>query len=503
MSFSKFFYSQILFLLIKNISSVGVNVHVIHYPPYTNCDQDEISNTPMGQEVELIRSAATSESLTEGTDYDFTCHGADRTTLVDKIRKTLFETIMVNQTDPFIVVGGIPLTENYVRNYEFSYMTYESTLIGIYMPDAANQMFYFESGFQAVYYMIIISIVGIGTFITIYEYFQTVEEKDGKARESIVDEWFKNTWLSYLLMFNFNHKLYFKLPSRILAIFSKVCAMFVFALYIGFIFKKMHKTFVYDSDLSQQLGKRAQYESIYSPWMYNLDYNIVSDSPYNIQENISKKAGWSMVLNEFWFLRRNSSDVCGWHYALREFGGVQYALWTTSAYSSNAVFTKIDTGIQAIRANTTFMRNQEDTYFPLNYTCTLFPDYRILKSLVVGKRVIQGNEYFLGEYLLILCVALAAGIMGVFMNKAKSYYEKRKKIQKTKKFLNSAESVILRKTEVFFDKHREESLQIVLYLENNLMESFHLKTKIDKMITKILSRNDKLAKSLNARGVKY
>jgi len=133
--------------------------------------------------------------------------------------------------------------------------------------------------------------------------------------------------------------------------------MFVFALYIGFIFKKMHKTFVYDSDLSQQLGKRAQYESIYSPWMYNLDYNIVSDSPYNIQENISKKAGWSMVLNEFWFLRRNSSDVCGWHYALREFGGVQYALWTTSAYSSNAVFTKIDTGIQAIRANTTFMRN--------------------------------------------------------------------------------------------------------------------------------------------------
>ena len=89
------------------------------------------------------------------------------------------------------------------------------------------------------------------------------------------------------------------------------------------------------------------------------------------------------------------------------------------------------------------------------------------------------------------------------MNKAKSYYEKRKKIQKTKKFLNSAESVILRKTEVFFDKHREESLQIVLYLENNLMESFHLKTKIDKMITKILSRNDKLAKSLNARGVKY
>jgi len=78
---------------------------------------------------------------------------------------------MVNQTDPFIVVGGIPLTENYVRNYEFSYMTYESTLIGIYMPDAANQMFYFESGFQAVYYMIIISIVGIGTFITIYEYF--------------------------------------------------------------------------------------------------------------------------------------------------------------------------------------------------------------------------------------------------------------------------------------------------------------------------------------------
>jgi len=39
------------------------------------------------------------------------------------------------------------------------------------MPDAANQMFYFESGFQAVYYMIIISIVGIGTFITIYTMF--------------------------------------------------------------------------------------------------------------------------------------------------------------------------------------------------------------------------------------------------------------------------------------------------------------------------------------------
>ena len=458
----------------------------------------------MGLEVELIRSAATSQSLTEGTDYEFTCHGKEKSTLSDKYRKNLFETIMGNQSSAFFIVGGIPLTEDFIRNYEYSYVTYESTLIGIYKPQGDKKMFYFEVGFESVYLMLITGIIGVGTFISIYEYYQTPVDPDGSVqRESIVDEWFRNTWISYLLFFNFNHKLYFKLPSRIQAIFAKICALFVFAQYIGWIFKKMHRTFVTDRDLSQQLGKRGSYEDIFAPWTYNMDFNLISESPYTLQETISTAGGWSLLLNEFWFLRRNSSDVCSWKYSEREFGNLQFALWTTSTYSSNDVFTKIDTGIQAIRANTTFMRNLEETYFPLNYTCTLFPDYRSLKSLIISKKVIQGNEYFLGEYLQILMVAFFAAIMGVFLHKAKSYYEKRRKIQKTKKFLNSAESVILRKTEVFFDKHREESLQIVLYLENNLMDSFHLKTKIDKMITNILSRNDKLAKNLNARGVKY
>ena len=150
----------------------------------------------------------------------------------------------------------------------------------------------------------------------------------------------------------------------------------------------MHRTFVTDRDLSQQLGKRGSYEDIFAPWTYNMDFNLISESPYTLQETISTAGGWSLLLNEFWFLRRNSSDVCSWKYSEREFGNLQFALWTTSTYSSNDVFTKIDTGIQAIRANTTFMRNLEETYFPLNYTCTLFPDYRSLKSLIISKKVI-------------------------------------------------------------------------------------------------------------------
>jgi hypothetical protein len=163
----------------------------------------------------------------------------------------------------------------------------------------------------------------------------------------------------------------------------------------------------------------------------------------------------------------------------------------------------LDDGIKTRRKNFTFMRNLEETYFPMNYTCTLFPDSRIIRSLIKPKQVTLGNEFFIGEYLLIICVAVVAAIMGVFLNKAKNYYEKRKKIIKTKKFLNSAESVILRKTEIFFDKHREESLMIVRYLEDNLKTSFDLKTKIDKLISTIVCRNDKLSMQLNKKGVKF
>jgi hypothetical protein len=163
----------------------------------------------------------------------------------------------------------------------------------------------------------------------------------------------------------------------------------------------------------------------------------------------------------------------------------------------------LDDGIKTRRKNFTFMRNLEETYFPMNYTCTITPDSRILRSLLKPKQVILGNEFFMGEYLLIMVVAVVAAIMGVFLNKAKNYYEKRKKIIKTKKFLNSAESVILRKTEIFFDKHREESLMIVRYLEDNLKTSFDLKTKIDKLISTIVCRNDKLSMQLNKKGVKY
>lgn len=195
-----------------------------------------------------------------------------------------------------------------------------------------------------------------------------------------------------------NHKLYLKLPSRIVAIFAKICALFVFALYVGFIFKKMWKTFVPDDNLSRALGERASSEDIYNSWLFNIDYNFEFDSPYHIQENISKKQGPRFIVDEIWFLRRNSSDACSWQYSDVEFGNVQFCLWTTNMYSSGTTFTKIDTGIKNIRANHTFMRNLEETYFPLNFTCTLFKDYRTISSLIKKKKVVLGNDYFMGEY---------------------------------------------------------------------------------------------------------
>lgn len=189
-------YYLLLFTLFAQYTSI-YDIQVIHFPPYTNCNSDEISNTPMGLEIELIRSAAKAQSLKEGTDFKFTCHGNSLENLGAKNRKKLFEDIMGNQTSQFMVVGGIPLTEKYIRKYAFSYMTYESTLNGIYKPEGDSKFFYFEQGFETVYAMLLVCMVGVGTFITIYELNLAAKTPgENTSGVTIIDEWFKNTWIS-------------------------------------------------------------------------------------------------------------------------------------------------------------------------------------------------------------------------------------------------------------------------------------------------------------------
>ena len=108
----------------------------------------------------------------------------------------------------------------------------------------------------------------------------------------------------------------------------------------------MDTTFRNDTDLSGYLGKRVSTEEILSPWIYNTDFNPYFKSPYDIQKDIKKQEGEPFVINENWFLRRNTSDVCAWHFSDRDFGDVGFAIWTTSTYSGLTFFTGLDDGIK-------------------------------------------------------------------------------------------------------------------------------------------------------------
>lgn len=240
----------------------------------------------MGFEIQLIRTSALDKGLTEGTDFKFTCHGSDMENLGAHNRKEVFDKIMTNATSEFIIVGGIPLTEDYTKKYSFTYMTYESVLAAIYKPAPTDRFFFLQSGFESMYLMLVVAIMAAGTFLTIYEMgLMPIESADNPnaIAPSVLDEWFKNAWISWLLLFNLNHKLYLKLPSRIIAIFAKIVSVFLFAIYIGFIFKKMHTTFIKDKDLSTFFGMRGASEDIFRPWYYNMDFNIVPKSPYDMQ----------------------------------------------------------------------------------------------------------------------------------------------------------------------------------------------------------------------------
>jgi hypothetical protein len=123
----------------------------------------------MGFEIQLIRTAALDKGLVEGTDFRFTCNGDTLETLPNYPRKKIFDQIMGNATSEFLIVGGIPLTEDYVKKYTFSYQTYETTLNAIYKPAATDKFFFLQADFQGLYIMLVMAIMAGGTFLTIYE----------------------------------------------------------------------------------------------------------------------------------------------------------------------------------------------------------------------------------------------------------------------------------------------------------------------------------------------
>ena len=398
------------------------------------------------------------------------------------------------------------MTQKFMKEYVYSYMTYESTLNAIFKAGNFSAFFNNVFDFWVVFGMVIVMVIGGGTLVTIYELCLMSKEAEIPGQSTnYVSELFDHIWLNWLFFFNFNHKIYMKFPSRIFVITAKLVSMFVFAIYLGYVFKRLSLSFIFDDDISSfQGGAQVLSESILLPFLGKYDYNYEKKSAYGLADQINQQEGVHLadaMIDEYWFLRRNASSVCEWHFAEKSFGSVQFALWTQSTYASGSMWTAQNTGIQNLRANMSFIYDLEQTYFDMNYTCTLYPNYKLLKRIVQPKSLVFEFGYYTGEYLMILGVAIFALIMGIFLNKAKSYYEKKKKILKTKKFLNSAESVILRKTDIFFEKHKEESLSILKYIENNLKQCFDLKSGIDKMISSIVCRNDKFSDALNKKKI--
>lgn len=158
-----------------------------------------------------------------------------------------------------------------------------------------------------------------------------------------------------------------------------------------------------------------------------------------------------------------------------------------SNQENSALLTKLQIGLTSINKDYPLVQKLEDDFIPDPSTnsCFTSPVDSTDEPLVAPILQSISSEYFYGEAALVVFSIFISMLMNVFLGKARLYYQRRKKIQKTKKFLSSAENKILRKTEMFFDRHREETLELLSYLEHSLKENFELRLKVDEIFNEV------------------
>jgi len=172
-------------------------------------------------------------------------------------------------------------------------------------------------------------------------------------------------------------------------------------------------------------------------------------------------------------------------------------VFSVFALKISPTFEALSRGIEMIRNSTRIKEIYGSYFYQYRNNSCFNPDYNVEPFKIDHQKQI-GIDSFIGEFVFIFCLIMLVFSVKLFFGKVREYFEKKREISQQKKISKSAEFMIMQKTERFFDRHREEHLEIIKMVEERIKKNFQLKAGSDKLLN-VIERNIDVWKSSQSK----
>jgi ABC-type amino acid transport substrate-binding protein len=441
--------------------------------PLTYCDYSTSTPTPLGFEVDLIVEGL---KIIEA-EYSIECADEDED----------FLELMKGSNESYrdqAVIGAISILPDRIKSgLDFSIPTLNTGVALMYMEEDYESYFRYQLDYSTMWLFSILTILGTGFIILIFE---RVLHREAFKQTDLFSLMFDYIWMAWIYFFGSSQDIQLSQPSRLLLIFMRMFSILILAIYTGNAVLVV-QTESRDKEKGDFIAKNTTTDTLYSSIAWANGMKVVNTTitteTYTqlINGEIDSIVYDRILMNEVLAVEESNIAILK-----EDLISMYYGAMFTDLGEDHEVKQLINAALIEVYKDYEYVKTLKNKYLDKNDADLGIEGIKIFgvssmfdfeQSTVNSLEI---NE-LKGEGFIMLGGVVLTLFAGIFVKKTKSIYEKKRKVQNLKKYLNTAESIILKKCEMFFDRLSMKYVEAISLIEGKLFEYYKYTEPLDNL----------------------
>lgn len=443
--------------------------------PLSYCEYTSTASVPKGYEVELLVEGF---KRTNGS-YRIECADGDED----------WVTLMKGSKEEYrntAVIGAFSiLPERLDAGLDFSIPTLSTGVALMYLEDDYESYFRYQLNYSTMWIFSFLTILGTGILILVFERFL---HREVFKHSDLFSLMFDYIWMAWIYFFGSSQDIQLSKPSRVLLIFMRCFAFVILAIFVG------NSVLVVQNETTTKekgdfLSKNTTTDTIYKSIAWTNGLKIVNTSVTSetytqlLDGEIESIIFDRVLMNEV--LASQSSQLS---IMKKDLAPMYYGAMFPDLGADHDAKTAINKALIEIYQDYEFVSDIRTEYLDKNdetlgisgiliFGVSSMFDFE--ETTIISLKITELK----GEGLIMLGGIVLTLFAGIFTKKTKSIYEKKRKVQNLKKYLNTAESIILKKCEMFFDRLSLKYVEAISLIEGKLFEYYKYTEPLENLFS--------------------